>query len=808
MVDLFICNTYPVDKQVTGQMSHQWVVLRFLSILFFLTVMPAQAQPECRLSIRGKVTHAVNEPLPGAVVYIAELQKGAVADEKGNYTLGNICPGRYTLLGRFVGHHTDSVVITVSRSGVRQDFHLQEMPETLESITIHGNRETEPTSMTYQTLQGNQLARLQGPSLSEMLKTLPGLNSIQTGPNISKPVIHGLHSNRVLILNNGIRQEGQQWGSEHAPEIDPFVAKRITVIKGAASIRYGADAIGGVILIEPEPVPRSSTISGEFNLLGMSNNRQATVSGLVEGGIKKWKDFGWRLQSTYKKAGTTRTPDYYLTNTQFEEQNFSASAGYQGDQYGLTAFFSRFNTQIGIFSGAHIGNLTDMENAIRAERPQVLSQFSYQIGKPYQDVSHNLLKANAYYVSPALGKFSLIFGYQHNLREEYDLHRGLAGEPSTRFRLYTSTYELLWEHKPIRRNIAGTIGVSTIYQGNDVGGRRLLIPNFNNLGMGFFAIERWARNRWQVEAGLRYDYRHLNVYYRPRGNASVVIAPQYTYTSFSSSLGAVYQPRTDVTLQLNIGSAWRPPTAAELYSDGIHHGAASYEKGDSTLRTEQSYQANFSVNWSLNDKLTIEAGAYYNHMDDFIYLQPDSLPRLTITGAFPAYTYTQVNAVFRGVDATVKYNFLPGFYWQGKVALVRATNQTRREFLSFVPADRLENVLRYEKSRWKRLTALYLSVSTVNVFQQRRVPPVFTRTTELAGVLRTVYINDFSAPPTGYMLWNAEAGFSFRVGRYKTDVGIIGQNLTNMRYRDYLNRFRYFADEMGRNITLRLKLNF
>ncbi|MCU0354330.1 MAG: TonB-dependent receptor [Cytophagales bacterium] len=765
------------------------------------------AQENCRLSISGQVTHLVREPLPGAVLYIVELRQGTTADENGRYRLEELCPGRYTLVCQFVGHHPDTTVVVLGKSQRNVDFGLEETPETLEEVTVRGNQDNQTILQVQQTLQGTDLQRVEGASLGEMLKVLPGLNSLQTGSSISKPVIHGLHSNRVLILNNGIRQEGQQWGSEHAPEIDPFVAKRLTVVKGAASVRYGADAIGGVILVEPDPLPKESTISGEVNLLGFSNNRQGTASGVVQGGLNKWKNFGWRLQGTYKIAGTARTPDYYLTNTQFRERNFSASAGYQTDKFGATLFFSRFSTDIGIFSGAHIGNQTDLQNAIRSPRPLVASVFSYQINRPNQDVAHSLLKAQTYYHTP-LGKFTAVYGYQYNLREEYDLFRGSNTRPSTSFRLYTNTAEVLWEHKPINRNITGTIGLSSIYQGNDVGGRRIFLPNFNNFGIGVFAIERWAKNQWEVEAGLRYDYRHLTIYRRPRGNSAIVLSPEFVFNNLSGSVGTVYKPRQNVEWRLNLGSAWRPPTAAELYSDGIHHGAAAYEKGDSTITNEQSYQAVTSLNWRIGDKWELEVGGYYNRMDGFIYLKPDSLPQLTIAGAFPAFTYTQVNAVFQGVDATAKYNFLPGFSWQGKVALVRATNQTGREFLPFIPTDRIENSVRYEKERWGKLSDVFLSVNVLNVAEQRRLPPVSTRSFEQTGVVYTVYIGDFAPPPAGYTLVGADLGFSFRLGKQLTDVSLSAQNLGNVRYRDYLNRFRYFADETGRNIILKVKFRF
>src|SRR6201996_2411013 len=157
---------------------------------------------------------------------------------------------------------------------------------TLDSVTIHGRRlqKGRLDVVVHDSVGGRSLQEIRGLSLGESLKGIAGVNSLQTGPSISKPVIHGVYSNRILILNNGVRQEGQNWGNDHAPEIDPFIATRLSVIKGAASIRYGSDAIGGVILVDPKEMPvRPGVFDGELNVVGMTNGRGGAVSGMVEG---------------------------------------------------------------------------------------------------------------------------------------------------------------------------------------------------------------------------------------------------------------------------------------------------------------------------------------------------------------------------------------------------------------------------------------------------------------------------------------------------------------------------------------------
>src|ERR1700761_3821708 len=204
-------------------------------------------------------------------------------------------------------------------------------PRALDSVTVKAVKlkKDQLNVVVKDTLGGKALQEIRGLSLGESLKGIAGVNSLQTGPSISKPVIHGVYSNRILILNNGVRQEGQNWGNDHAPEIDPFIATKVTVIKGAASIRYGSDAIGGAILLDPKDLPRQPGIDGELNLVGMTNGRTGVASGYLEGSSgAKLEGLSWRTQGTIKKAGNSHTANYYLNNTGFNENDYSATLQY------------------------------------------------------------------------------------------------------------------------------------------------------------------------------------------------------------------------------------------------------------------------------------------------------------------------------------------------------------------------------------------------------------------------------------------------------------------------------------------------
>ncbi len=278
---------------------------------------------ECNYSLSGKVLDEHDKsPLLYATVYIKELELGTLSDDKGNYRIDNLCKGSYSLIISHLGCEPVSETITITKS-ITHNFYPEHHAEELGEFTLKESGYKEETSVARKELSVQELNQSRGKSLGESLKKITGVNTLNTGNSISKPVIHGLHSDRLLILNNGIRQEGQQWGSEHAPEIDPYIANKLSVIKGAEGVRYGANAIAGVVLVEPKALRDSSGMNGELNLAGASNGQLGVSSAMLDGNIVKLKGVAWRLQGTLKRSGNVNTPNYFMKNTGLKEYNFS-----------------------------------------------------------------------------------------------------------------------------------------------------------------------------------------------------------------------------------------------------------------------------------------------------------------------------------------------------------------------------------------------------------------------------------------------------------------------------------------------------
>jgi iron complex outermembrane receptor protein len=768
--------------------------LVLLTLLLFGFYFSQAQHSTCGCFVKGIVldqhTHL---PIVGATVVIIGQKQGTFTDVNGQYQINNLCPGSYELECRIVGYSTSRQKLDL-KGGHEENFDLMEEEVHLNDIKITAHRTDTPASQPLMTLSGSDLDQTRGKTLGESLKSISGVTTLQTGSSISKPVIHGMHSNRILIMNNGVRQEGQQWGSEHAPEIDPFVATRLSVVKGAAGVRYGSDAIGGVILVDPEELPFNQPLTGEVNMVGFSNGRQGVTSATIQGGIKGLAGFGWRAQGTLKRGGNIRTPRYYLDNTGLSENNFSVSAGYRKKGFGLDVFYSRFDSSIGIFSGSHVGSVTDLLNIIKNGEPLIKSGFSYEIKRPNQNVTHNLIKAETHYHFNDGNRLQWTIAQQLNDRNEFDLHRpkndslAALNRPELTFKLNTLTNDVIWDHKPIARKIAGQVGVSTLYQYNLMSGRPL-IPNFNQFNIGIFWIERYVKDKWELEAGIRYDYRTLTTH---RLVNKVKVSNAFTFSNFSGTLGATRTLSERLSARVNLGTAWRAPNVSELFSDGVHHGAAAYEQGDATLLPEKALNSIASIKYTAG-KTSIEIGGYVNYVSDYIFLKPQPEPILTIRGAFPYFRYTQTDAIFKGIDLSMDLPLATNLKLVSKMSYLRVYDRRNQNYLVMIPANRWDNELKYEIPKIGNWHSSFVSVGNLMVARQKRVPAA----------------SDFAEPPAGYALWNIQAGTSIHISDKNTlEIGIAIQNLFDTVYRDYLNRFRYYADDLGRNASIRLKWKF
>lgn len=765
-----------------------------LGSLTFLTTLHGQT---CNITIKGRVLNAeTGDPVAYANVVLKSENVGTVTDDLGNYMLTDVCAGDYTLVcSRIDCDHSEHQLSLTAGDVLVQDIFLQPQSIELGTVEVRGQAVHQHAISGEDHLSQDDLAATQGLNLGESLEKLPGVNTLKTGSSIAKPVVQGMSGQRILLLNNGVRLEGQQWGLEHAPEIDPFVAEKLTVIKGAGGLRYGADALGGVIMVEPKALPTDKALHGAVNLAGFSQGRTGLASGILETRIGEKLPISARIQGTVKRGGNMRTPDYFLDNTGLEEYNYSWALGTKKEKWSAELYYSSFFSRLGIFSGAHIGNLTDLQNAIARERPEDNGSFTYELGRPQQRIAHELFKAKATLETGESGTLSLQYARQFNRRQEFDAHKGYGtppesfDDPEIEFEVTTHSSELNWEHKPIA-NIRGNIGAQVISQRNTTD-RGALIPNYESLTAGVYWVERWKRypSPFEVEGGIRYDIRQMDVGRQGRDS----IGQSLDFSNFSGALGLIFkQPNWRV--RLSLGTAWRAPHVNELYSEGVHHGSASYEAGNADLQPERAINTNLGFDWQPeNQPFRANVSLYYNRIQHYIFLEPSAHPVLTIRGAFPAFEYQQANARIMGLDAQFSWALTDQWSWNAQTSLLRGWNRELQDYLVFMPADRVSSTLRYQFSK--------VSEDSNGPFVQFRVSQVFHQS-------RTPETGDYAPAPAAYFLMDLEAGTTLRLGKQPLELGLAVFNLANTRYREYLNRFRYFADEIGRNVSVRIKVPF
>ena len=392
---------------------------------------------------------------------------------------------------------------------------------------------------------------------------------------------------------------------------------------------------------------------------------------------------------------------------------------------------------------------------------------------------------------PRESEIEVSYGFQVNDRKEFD-SKGFAStsaRPAFALRLYTHSLDVHYHH-PRVGPFSGTVGVSGTRQGNISPGRSFLIPQYRLYTGGLFALEEVSWSRLTLTAGVRLDDRWQHAY---QYGAPVVISPDDTrnYVGFSGSLGASFKMTAPGRSPATASRAWRPPNVNERFSQGVHHGTAQYEIGDSSLVPERSLNADLTLR-HLGARTRLELSTYSNWIDDYIFLRPRD-PVFTVRGFYPAYNFAHTDARLRGVELSAQYDPAQWLSLYVGANTVRGTDRLIDEPLYDMPADRYTASVRLFGPTSRHVIGSYLELGGMFVAAQNRVPSV------------TIY----KLPTAGYQVFNAEIGASaLTVGRTRIEPSLAVRNLFDTNYRDYLSRYRLFVDEPGRDVVLRFTVPF
>jgi len=766
---------------------------KLLSLFLLVMGFSLYGQETLNLIVEDKA----GQPLPSAVVHF--VGKHFVSDAKGRVNIPNLAKGKYPIKVNYLGFLDYEAIVTIPAVNPYKVV-MQEEVNQLAGTTLIGHVAKPVTASV--AIDKPKLQQKSGEELAKVLTTVAGVSMIQTGATIAKPVIHGLHSNRILILNNEVRQEGQQWGADHAPEIDPAVADKITVIKGADAVRYGSDALGGVVVIAPNQLPYGDGLHGQLSPSFASNGRKSATTLKLESGLPGLLHWAWRVQGTLKRSGDIHTADYMLNNTAAAEANFSAAIGLRQEAGSAELFYSRYENESGVFYGSHIGNLDDLLARFEIGRPLTTYPFSYSIEAPKQKVIHHLLKAKAYYFLPFGGKLTAQYAFQKDIRQEFSVRRlDRTRIPALNMWLTTHLAEVFWENMDTqywKTLVGGSFSLQDNY--NQPGtGVVPVIPNFASVGYGAFAIEKYHKDNWNAEAGLRYDYKYLSadgydMYSQRYGG-------EHDFHNITYSLGGAWQATPHTALSSNIGVAWRAPQVNELYSSGLHHGAGTYNLGEASLSPETGAKWITSLSYTHPERgIYLTADAYVQLIKNYIYDYPTGETRTLFSGVYPIFQYTQADALFRGVDIDASLRlaqwgaFAQRISYGLRGSVVFANELKTDRYFPFIPAPRLSQSLEWKAQPKGLFQTLEASIGHTFVAKQTRFEP----SQELV-----------ATTPDAYHLFEAAVGSTIAIAEQQTlSVRLSCENLFNQLYKEYTNRFRYYAHDLGRNVYLRLNYNF
>jgi iron complex outermembrane receptor protein len=666
-------------------------------------------------TISGKITNQENIPLEGSHIHIGK--KTGTPDALGNYFIKNVSSGKVKVHVSYIGYQSIDTLVVLNNDLVL-NFKLKELTFRLNEINIIHARNTINKSVIDQKIKEETIEKYSSKSLGDALKEIAGVTTLKTGSTIVKPVINGLYGSRVPVINNNVRMEDQQWGTEHAPNFDINSAAKITVIKGASGLQFGGDAVGGLVIIEPVSV-KKDTLFGKTILSFDSNGRGGSItSSIHKGNLLGWS---WNVLGTLKFLGDREAPNYVLSNSGNREANFSGDIKFSAKKYDFTGFYSFYNAEIGILSASHTGNANDLYNSINNQIPSIVNDFTYTIKNPKQEVKHHIIKANYNYYFDETASLTIQYAFQFNKRLEFDVRRGnFNNKPALDLDLKTHAVNIDYKKNLHDWNIKS--GVNTSLQSNVANpntGVRPLIPDYTKIDFGAYGIiSHDFSDSFTLETGLRYDFSKTDAtkfYFKSRweerGYSSeftsfvvgdyanqLLTEPTFTFHNISGSVGFHKAFDSGLNWYTNLSYAMRNPNPSEFFSDGLHHSTGVIELGDLALDKESSLKLTSTLQkkWK---SFSVELNPYINSIQNYMFLKPVSF-ETTIRGAFPVWQYQQTNARLVGVDTQTNWKI--NSHWNHSLAFayVNGSDLTQNIPLIDIPPFTASTKIQYSNAKW------------------------------------------------------------------------------------------------------------
>ena len=770
-----------------------------------------------KVNFSGTITDAkTNAPIPGVSVYLADVKSGAITNAAGYFEINGLAIGIHLVEISHVGYTTIVDNINLAKD-TKKEYALFESVVENNAVVVTGvSGATQLKKVPFQVsvLRKQDLAQTASSNIIEALAKRPGVSSMSTGPAISKPVIRGLGYNRVLTINDGVRQEGQQWGDEHGIEIDESSVNKVEILKGPASLIYGSDAMAGVINIITNVPVENYTVKANVFTNYQTNNHARTLNANLAGNLQgiNWNVYG----SSLAAADYQNKYDGKVFNSKYNQHNFGGYAGFNGSWGFSHLLFSSFNLKAGLVEGERDAQGYFIKPIVGGGESRATEEdFSSSIPQiPYQNIRHNKLALDN---SIQLGKNRLAFniGYQQNQRQEFG-NVDIPQESSLYFDLRTITYTVQFHCKEIN-GWSTSFGLNGMDQKNSNKGMEQLIPDYQLFDIGTYFFTKKTIHKITVSGGTRYDNRTIHAKDLLAGIDVKGSGFNTTFGNFSGSMGMAAELTSQLIFKLNAARGFRAPSISELASNGAHEGTIRYEYGDAHLKSETSTQLDASADFT-TEHISIGVAAYNNSFQNFIFYRKlqaiqggDST--MNVNGKIlDAFKFDQRKASLYGLEAAVDIHPHPldWLHIQNVFSLVAGRLSeavSDSKFLPFIPAPRLITECRIDVKKYKKtIRNFYIKLELDNTFAQKNIFSAYNTETATAS----------------YALLNMALGAEFvsNKGVSLFTLNLVGSNLGDVAYQNHLSRLKYASENivtsrmgvfnMGRNFSVKVNipLNF
>ena len=738
------------------------------TVIFFLSFIPHLLFAQ---DIGGAkvIDIETNQPIPYATIYYLDIGSGTVSDSIGNFSYFGELPKQLSLKISAIGY-SNLIGLGNTKTNKVDTFYLEPSHLQLEEIIVSslGGKMQNQTISNIESRQLSELNAIQPTTLGEAISNIPGVYQSTTGIGISKPIIRGLSGSRIVTYLNGLRIENQQWGGDHGMGVDEIGVGSVEIIKGPASLLFGADALGGVVYFVDESYANQNsfdlTLRTKFNsvTMGIDNSlaiRTAKKNSRVSAYLNSANHADYQIPNSL-----------YVKNSRYRKTNAKISIGFNRKKWVSNIRYNFLSNRIGLPGHTHEEHLHSyLFLSTEQNRKAVI---------PAQSITnHYLLFNNKFYI--AKGEFVANIGYTSNKLTEFDEKVTIPGINMT---LSNGLYNI-YSKRDFRNGLKLTGGVQGMvqYNLNHDNASEMIIPNARTFDNGAYLLANFALLNWVIEGGARFDNRIVKTNDLFAGSGLI----KKNYSGFNYSFG-ISRDAKKSTVRGNISTGYRAPQSIELLANGVHHGTLTYDIGDQDLKSEKAIQVDVSYEYH-SEHFEFVLNPFYNRLQDYIYRSPQD----SVINGLPVFEYKQANyAVLNGGSIGFHYHphFIDNLHLESSYSTVYAVDEIGNP-LPRIPHRRVNTFFKFEFTNNAKVKLKNIVLQHQYYFQQNRIAQFETTS------------NSYNLVNLGI---NLEAGF-----RIPLELGIGIKNVFNEDYIDHLSRLKTLGlSNPGRNYYVNLIIKF